>query len=105
MNCRISCFRPSTSCTNGVASVLNSQITNDLATTGSVGTYAQTLTTQENALTTQSNTLNTQMAALTASLTQQYASLNTLLSSLQSTSSYLTQAFASLPKVQADSSA
>ena len=40
------------------------------------------------------------MAALSASLTQQYAALNTLLSSLQSTSSYLTQAFASLPQVQ-----
>ena len=40
-----------------------------------------------------------QMAALTASLTQQYSALNTLLSSLQTTSSYLTQAFASLPKI------
>jgi hypothetical protein len=37
------------------------------------------------------------MTALSASLTQQYSALNTLLSSLQTTSSYLTQAFASLP--------
>ena len=85
---------------NGVAAQLNSQITADLGAGGSIPSYGQTLTTQENALTTQSNTLNTQMAALTASLTQQYATLNTLLSSLQSTSSYLTQAFASLPTVQ-----
>jgi flagellar hook-associated protein 2 len=85
---------------NGVAAQLNSQITADLGAGGSIPSYGQTLTSQENALTTQSNTLNTQMAALTASLTQQYATLNTLLSSLQSTSSYLTQAFASLPTVQ-----
>jgi flagellar capping protein FliD len=39
------------------------------------------------------------MATLSASLTQQYSALNTLLSSLQTTSSYLTQAFASLPQV------
>jgi flagellar hook-associated protein 2 len=85
---------------NGVAAQLNSQITADLGAGGSIPSYGQTLSSQENALTTQSNTLNTQMAALTASLTQQYATLNTLLSSLQSTSSYLTQAFASLPTVQ-----
>jgi flagellar hook-associated protein 2 len=91
--------------TNGVATQLNSQITTDLSSTGTLGTYSQTLTTQENALTTQTNTLNTQMAALTASMTQQYAALNTLLSSLQTTSSYLTQAFATLPQVQAKSSA
>jgi flagellar hook-associated protein 2 len=88
------------SSSNGIASQLNSQITADLDAGGSIPTYSQTLTSQENALTTQSNTLSTQMAALTASLTQQYAALNTMLSSLQSTSSYLTQAFASLPTVQ-----
>jgi flagellar hook-associated protein 2 len=86
--------------TNGIASQLNTQITHDLGSGGSISTYGQTLVTQENALTTQTNTLNTQMAALTASLTQQYATLNTLLSTLQSTSSYLTQAFATLPTVQ-----
>ena len=48
--------------------------------------------------------LNAQMAALTASLTQQYSALDSLLSSLQTTSSYLTQAFASLPTVQSSSS-
>ena len=83
--------------TNGIAAQLNTQITQDLGSGGSITAYGQTLIAQENALTTQTNTLNTQMAALSASLTQQYAALNTLLSSLQSTSSYLTQAFASLP--------
>ena len=34
---------------------------------------------------------------LQASLTQQYSALNALLSQLQTTSSYLTQAFATLP--------
>jgi len=32
-------------------------------------------------------------------MTQQFSALNTLLSSLQTTSAYLTQAFADLPKV------
>jgi flagellar capping protein FliD len=45
------------------------------------------------------------MNALTASLTEQYSSLNTLLSSLQSTSSYLSQAFNNLPRVQGTPSA
>ena len=84
----------------GVASTLNTEITSALGSSGSITEAGQTLTSQENALTTQSNQLNQQMAALSASLTQQYSALNTLLSSLQSTSSYLTQAFSSLPQVQ-----
>ncbi|HXR19130.1 MAG TPA: flagellar filament capping protein FliD [Steroidobacteraceae bacterium] len=88
------------SSSSGVAAQLNSQITADLASGGTLAAYSQSLTSQNNALTTRSNTLSAQMTALTASLTQQYATLNTLLSSLQSTSSYLTQAFASLPTVQ-----
>ncbi len=84
----------------GVASTLNTAITGSLGSGGSITEAAQTLTDQENALTDKSNQLNQQMAALTATLTQQYAALNTLLSSLQSTSSYLTQAFATLPQVQ-----
>lgn len=86
--------------TSGVATSLNSQITSDLATGGSISETDSTLTQQENALTQQSDQLQTQMNQLSASLTQQYSSLNTLLSSLQTTSSYLTQAFASLPQVQ-----
>jgi flagellar hook-associated protein 2 len=85
---------------NGVAAQLNSQITADLASGGMIDDRSQMLVSQENALTQQTNTLNTQMSALSASLTQQYSALNALLSSLQSTSSYLTQAFASLPTVQ-----
>ena len=89
----------------GVASTLNTEITAALGSGGSITEAGQTLTSQENSLTTQSDQLNQQMAALTASLTQQYSALNTLLSSLQSTSSYLTQAFASLPQVQATQNA
>jgi flagellar hook-associated protein 2 len=88
------------SSTNGIAAQLNSQITTSLGSTGTIGTYGQTLQTQENNLTTQSNQLNTQSAALTASLTQQYSALNALLSSLQTTSSQLSQTFATLPLVQ-----
>jgi len=87
--------------TNGVAANLNSQITTALAANGAIATDSQTLVTQENSLSKQTTALNAQMAALSASLTQQYSALNTLLSSLQTTSAYLTQAFASLPQVQA----
>jgi flagellar hook-associated protein 2 len=86
--------------TNGVATQLNSQITQALGSTGSIADYATTLTQQSTALQNQTTTLDNQMAALSATLTQQYATLNTLLSSLQSTSAYLTQAFNSLPTVQ-----
>jgi len=86
--------------TGGVATSLNTQISNALGSGGSINSAGQTLTAQENALTKRSNDLDQQMAALTASLTQQYTALNTLLSQLQSTSAYLTQAFATLPKIQ-----
>jgi flagellar hook-associated protein 2 len=88
------------SSTGGVGAKLNSQLAAALSATGPIGTYGATLTKQENALTQRSNDLTTQMNALAASLTRQYSVLNSLLSSLQSTSSYLTQAFASLPTVQ-----
>jgi flagellar hook-associated protein 2 len=91
--------------TQGVATGLNSLITSNLASNGAVTSASNTLVKQENSLTDQTNKLNTQMAALAASLTQQYSALNTLLSSLQTTSSYLTQAFASLPTVQGQANA
>lgn len=83
--------------TNGIATQLNTQITNELGASGSVTSYSQSLISQENALTTQTSALNTQMTALTASLTQQYAALNVLLSSLQTTSAALSQSLSSLP--------
>ena len=86
--------------TGGVASTLNSDLTSALGSSGAIAATSTTLVQQENALTTQENQLNAQMTALSASLTQQYSALNTLLSSLQTTSSYLTQQFASLPTVQ-----
>ncbi len=88
------------SSTGGIATNLNSQITNDLATGGPIVSRSKTLVSQENGLTKQTDELNTSMVALTASLTQQYSSLNTLLSTLQSTSAYLSQQFAALPVVQ-----
>ena len=84
----------------GVAAKLDSQITDELGSSGIIVSNSASLTRQENALTDQTNQLSDQMAALTTSLTLQYSALNTLLSSLQTTSSYLTQAFASLPQVQ-----
>ncbi len=93
------------SSSQGIATQLNTQITQALASGGTIDSYAQSLTKQENALTQRTDDLNNQMAQLTASLTQQYAALNTLLSSLQTTSSYLTQAFAALPTVQGKANA
>jgi flagellar hook-associated protein 2 len=86
--------------TSGVAQSLNAQITNAMGVNGSITAAGQTLTKQEDSLTKQSSHLQSQMAALSASLTQQYSALNALLSSLQTTSSYLSQAFATLPQVQ-----
>ena len=84
---------------SGVATALNSLMTESLSSTGSIASQSQSLTSQETALTNRTTQLDSQMAALSASLTQQYSALNSLLSSLQTTSSYLTQAFASLPQV------
>jgi flagellar hook-associated protein 2 len=85
--------------TNGIASQLNTQLTSALASSGPVDSYSTTLVQQNSALTQQSTTLSNEEAALTTSMTQQFSALNTLLSSLQTTSAYLTQAFADLPKV------
>jgi flagellar hook-associated protein 2 len=89
--------------TKGVAATLNTQLTLELASTGPVGSRGQTLVKQENSLTQQQTDLDTRMSALSASLTQQFTALDSLLSSLQTTSSYLSQAFASLPSNQGKS--
>jgi flagellar hook-associated protein 2 len=89
----------------GVATNLNTQLTTDLGSSGAIASKATSLTAQETALTAQTTQLNAQMTALSASLTQQYSALNNLLSALQTTSSYLTQAFASLPQIQGTSNA
>jgi flagellar hook-associated protein 2 len=91
--------------TTGVATTLNTQITNELAGAGPISSRSQSLLTQENALTQRQTDLTTQMSALSASLTQQFSALDTLLSTLQTTSSYLSQAFSTLPQVQGKSSA
>jgi flagellar hook-associated protein 2 len=87
------------SANNGIAAQLNTQLTTALGNSGPVNSYSQTLVQQNIALTQQSNDLTNEENALTASMTQQFSALNTLLSSLQTTSAYLTQAFADLPKV------
>ena len=81
----------------GVASSLSTILGGELGSNGPIASLSQSLVQQNNALTQQSQQLSTQMSALSASLTQQYSALNALLSQLQSTSSYLTQAFATLP--------
>lgn len=93
------------SSSGGVAAALNTDIASALGPNGSLTTEGNTLASRDNSLTQQSSQLQTQMAALQASLTQQYSALNALLSSLQSTSSYLSQQFATLPQVQSKSNA
>ncbi len=83
--------------TGGIASGLNSVLSGELASGGPIASLSQTLVKQNTALTQQSQQLSQQMSVLSASLTQQYSALNALLSQLQTTSSYLTQAFATLP--------
>ena len=83
--------------TGGVASGLNTVLNSELGSNGPIASLSQSLVQQNNALTGQSQQLTQQMSMLQASLTQQYSALNALLSQLQSTSSYLTQAFATLP--------
>jgi flagellar hook-associated protein 2 len=86
--------------TNGIATSLNTVVTQDLESGGTVDSRSKTLIKQSDALTKQTTQLNDQMTALAASLTQQYSALNTLLSTLQATSAYLSQQFAALPQVQ-----
>jgi flagellar hook-associated protein 2 len=86
--------------TAGIATQLDSLLTQQLAKGGSIDSRAKTLVKQNNALSQQTGALNSQMDDLTASLTQQYSALNVLLSSLQTTSAYLTQAINGLPSVQ-----
>lgn len=81
----------------GVAASLNDVLNNELGGNGPIASLSQSLVHQNDALTQQSQQLTQQMSALSASLTQQYSALNALLSQLQTTSSYLTQAFATLP--------
>jgi flagellar hook-associated protein 2 len=89
--------------TGGVAATLNTEITNNLSSTGAISQDSDSLQKQSTALDKQTTALTAQMTALSASLTQQYSALNTLLSSLQTTSAYLTQAFAALPSNQSSS--
>jgi len=83
-----------------VAAQLESVLTKQLATGGTIDTRSQTLVKQNKTLTDQTTALNKQMDSLTSTLTQQYTALNVLLSQLQTTSAYLTQAINSLPLVQ-----
>jgi flagellar hook-associated protein 2 len=84
----------------GVATQLNTTLTQELASGGPIDTRNQNLGKQTRSLSDQLIKLDQQMASLTGSLTQQYSALNALLSSLRTTSAYLSQAIDSLPAVQ-----
>ena len=86
--------------TGGVATSLNTQLTTDLGSTGAIAANSHDADHPGKRPDQADHHAQHTDGGASASLTQQYSALNTLLSSLQTTSSYLTQAFASLPPVQ-----
>jgi len=82
----------------GVADQLYTQIDARLKSDGSVDTRSKSLVKQQKDLTDQQTSVDDRMTQLQQMYTKQFSALDTLLSSLQTTSSYLTQQLASLPK-------
>ena len=84
--------------TSGVATKLNTDISNSLSTTGGIGTRITQLNTDLADLKNKNGDLDTQMATVQANYTAQFTALETLLAQLQTTSNYLTQQFAAMQK-------
>lgn len=78
---------------NGVASRLDTQLTDYLSTTGAIATRNDNLIQSQKDITTQSNELDARMEQVQARYTAQFTALDTLMSQLNSTSSYLDRAF------------
>jgi flagellar hook-associated protein 2 len=83
---------------NGVVARANADLTSILAGGAVLDTRNQQLQSNLQQIQDDQSALDARMDALTTQYTNQFTALNTLLSQLQSTSSYLTQAFANLPK-------
>jgi flagellar hook-associated protein 2 len=84
---------------NGVASRLAKSIDARLSTTAEIATRNKTLDQRTKAVSKQQTELNNRMAILEADYRRQFSALDTLMSQSQSTSSFLTQQLASLPKI------
>ena len=83
---------------DGVATRLDSQISDALGAGGSIDTRGKTLVRQQSDITDQQTKLDARMTKLQQTYLQQFTALDTLLSSLQTTSAYLSQQIANLPK-------
>ena len=82
--------------TSGMATQLNSPLTDWTASTGVLTTRTNNLNKQLKDLGTRQDNLNSDMDALTTQYTKRFTALDTLLTKLNSTSSYLTQQFSAL---------
>lgn len=77
---------------NGVASQLNTKITQLLDTKGSLSTQQETLNKTLTQLTADKNTVNTRLAATQKRLQAQFIAMDTAVSQFKNTGTYLTQA-------------
>lgn len=84
---------------NGVAARLAKAIETRLSTTGDIATRNASLDKRTKQIAEDTTVLNARMEKLTKQYTEQFSKLDTLLSQLQSTSAYLTQQLANLPKI------
>jgi flagellar hook-associated protein 2 len=90
--------------TNGIASQLNTLVTNFNSSTGVLQTRINSLNTDLTNESSQQTALNARMAVYQQQLVQQYTALGTLMTSLNNTSSYLTQSLAALNGTSSSSS-
>ena len=84
---------------NGVAARLFSQLDSRLATTGDIETRNTRLKKELKDIDADKQALNLRMAQVETRLRKQFTALDSLLSQMQSTSSYLTQQLANIPKI------
>ena len=76
---------------NGVASQLNTYLTDQLSSTGNIAARTTSLDTQQQDIQDQRDALDARMQVVQDRYLQQFTALDTLLSQMQSTSTYLTQ--------------
>jgi flagellar hook-associated protein 2 len=84
---------------SGIAATLFTQIESRLASDGAIETRSQNLVKQKLALDKRQGDIDARMDVVLQRYIKQFTSLDTLLSQLQTTSSYLTQQFESLAKL------
>jgi flagellar hook-associated protein 2 len=84
---------------NGIAATLSTQLDARLDSDGAIETRSQNLVKQKLALDKRQSDIDERMQAVLKRYVKQFTSLDTLLSKLQTTSSYLTQQFESIAKI------